>query len=522
MIGEFSMTAYPSRRAALTGGPWLVFAGSLLALGMLGALLYQRPDPVVTGPSAPPLVVYCAAGMKPPVEQAAREYEETCGTKVQLQFGGSGTLLSNLRIAKRGDLYLAADNSYIVTAREQGLVAESLPLALLEPVIAVKKGNPKNIRSLPDLLRDDVLVALANPDAAAIGRISRQLLEQSGQWEPIAQRAKVFKPTVNDVANDIRLAGIDAGIIWDATANQYPELEAVRVPAFQAAREQVTIGVLKSTTQPTAALRFARYLAARDRGLLAFKQHGFSPVDGDVWAETPEITLYSGGVNRVAIEDTVNGFQQREGVIVTTVFNGCGILTAQMRAITKGQRPDAFPDAYLACDVSFMDNVQDLFLDSIDVSETDMVLVVPKGNPKGIHTLADLTRPDLRIGLAHPQTSALGKLSERLLQELGLHDAIEPNVKTRKPTADFLVTDMRAGALDAVIVYRANTAKASDDLDVLDIDHPAARAIQPYAVSRQSKHKHLLDRLLQAITTPESQAHFETVGFRIRAGSSES
>ena len=38
---------------------------------------------------------------------------------------------------------------------------------LMTPVIAVRKGNPKLVRSLGDLLR--VEVALANPEAAAIG-----------------------------------------------------------------------------------------------------------------------------------------------------------------------------------------------------------------------------------------------------------------------------------------------------------------------------------------------------------------
>ena len=49
-------------------------------------------------------------------------------------------------------LYLAADESYIRLARQQGLLAEAIPLARMRPVVAVAKGNPKNVRTLDDLL----------------------------------------------------------------------------------------------------------------------------------------------------------------------------------------------------------------------------------------------------------------------------------------------------------------------------------------------------------------------------------
>ena len=48
------------------------------------------------------LVMLCAAGIKNPVTKIAKAYEEEYGVSVRLQFGGSGTLLSNLEIAHAG------------------------------------------------------------------------------------------------------------------------------------------------------------------------------------------------------------------------------------------------------------------------------------------------------------------------------------------------------------------------------------------------------------------------------------
>ncbi|MCP5522395.1 MAG: molybdate ABC transporter substrate-binding protein [Verrucomicrobiales bacterium] len=482
------------------------FIVSLGAAAALGVALYllQRPKP---GVAVDQLVVYCAAGLKPPVEEVARAYEQAGGPRVELQYGGSGALLSNLRVAARGDLFIAADESYLEIARSNHLVAEVIPLARMTPVIGVRQGNPKHIQSLKDLLRDDVKVALANPEAAAIGRTTRALLQSAGLWDPVSAHVVVLKPTVNDLANDLKLGTADASILWDAVVNQYPELEAVSVPAGPAHAQQVAVGVLTASEQPTAALRFARYLGARDRGLKVFEKDGYPPVVGDVWAEIPKVVLYSGGVNRIAIDETVNRFEAREGVQVTRVYNGCGILVAQIKS---GQRPDA----YLACDVTFLDQVNNLFGPSTELSETDIVLLVPKGNPKGLHTLSDLTAPGLKLGVANAQQSTLGDLTARLLRAQGIYDGVMANVRVQTPTADLLVNDLRTGSLDAVVVYEANTSQVRDSLEVIHLDLPGAKAIQPYAVGQSSEYPRLMERLLSAIRTPESQQRYGDVGFR--------
>ena len=64
--------------------PWLVAIGSLaLAVGLVALLQWQsrtaRPD---RGAVEKPLIVFCAAGIKPPVEAVAHEYEQEFGVRV--------------------------------------------------------------------------------------------------------------------------------------------------------------------------------------------------------------------------------------------------------------------------------------------------------------------------------------------------------------------------------------------------------------------------------------------------------
>jgi len=481
------------------------------AILLVGLLVWKpgtsRPD----AKSRPALIVYCAAGIKVPVEAVARQYEHDYGVPVQLQYGGSQTLLANVELSKRGDLYLPADESYIALAREKGLVAEVIPLARMTGVLAVRKGNPKNIRSLDDLQRADVSVCQANPDAAAIGKATRELLQKTGQWTAIEKRTVVFKPTVNDVANDLKLGTVDAGFIWDAMLRLYPELEAVPVQGMTNVTASIAVSVIRTSSQPTAALKFARYLSARDKGLKEFAQDGYVPADGDAWAEKPELVLYSGAMNRVAVEETINQFEHREGVQVTRVFNGCGILVAQMKA---GGRPDA----YLTCDKSFVPPVQELFPEPpLEMSDSEIILLVPKGNPKNLHTLADLAAPGLRIGLANAEQSTLGALTQRLLEQDGILGTVMKNVVTQTPTADLLVNQMRTGALDATVVYISNTTKVREQLDVVKISVPGSVAVQTYSVGKDSRHRRLAGRLRDALRSSESRARYETAGFHWRS-----
>lgn len=480
---------------------------ALIALAALPVwkLLHSSPS------TAQPLTVYCAAGLKVPVEAIAREYEQKFGVPIQLQYGGSQTLLANIEISKQGDLYLPADDSYIDIARNKGLIDETLPVAQMRPTLAVKKGNPKNIRTLDDLIHGKAVIAQANPDAAAIGKLTRAVLQKTGQWAALEKRTAVFKPTVNDVANDLTLGSADAGFIWDANVRQYPELEAVALPELAGASAHMSIAVLHGTTQPTAALRFARYLTAWDRGAVKFERDGYKPAQGDLWSEKPEIRLLVGSMLRPAIEQTINDFQEREGVQVIRVYNGCGILVGQMRA---GEHPDA----YFACDKSFMDQVHDLFLDSVDISQNQLAILVPKGNPHGIHNLKDLAKPGLKVGIGHEKQCAMGVLTQRTFKEGSVEAEVMKNVVVQTPTGDMLVNQLLTGSLDAAVAYVSNAKSAGDKLEWIAIDVPCALAVQPIAVGKESVHKYLTQRLLDAIRSRQSRERFEASGFHWQAG----
>jgi molybdate transport system substrate-binding protein len=256
----------------------------MLAVALGAVVLFYRNGAPSSAEKS--ITVYCAAGLKQPVEVIAEQYRRECGVEVRLQYGNSGSMLSALRVAKHGDLFIAADEAALADARKFDAIREAIPLVKQRPVIGVRAGNPKSIRTLGDLQRSDVRVALADPQAAAISRTARAALGSG--WRAIADRAIVTKPTVTDIAADLSLGAVDAALIWDSTVPQFKGLEAIEVPEFSSSTATSSAAVLAVCTQPAAALRFARYLSAPEKGGIVFDKHGFKASGGDAWAEKPD------------------------------------------------------------------------------------------------------------------------------------------------------------------------------------------------------------------------------------------
>jgi len=509
---------------------WVVLLAGIAVIGLCVALLSRGGR--AHDSSGETLTLFAAAGLRVPVERIAQQYEQEFGTKIDLQYGGSNTLLNQLQVNKFGtaDLYLAADDFYTDKAVELGLARETLPIGHQRPVIAVRKDQTKGIASLADLLREDVSVSVAHPDQAAVGRAIQNALEAvtvdgTNRWaqlEAAVTSRGVFKPTVNDVANDIKLGAVDAGIVWDTTVAmpQYRDVfVAISVPELEGDPNLVSLAVLTSSRQPTAALRFARYLTARDKGLLVFEEAGLRPVEGDVWAERPQINFYCGAVNRRVVEGIVADFQEREGVDVNTIYDGCGILTSRMKTIDGQQPALGFPDVYMACDVYYLENVREWFQEAANVSDVEIVIAVPHGSTK-VRTADDLIKPGIRVAIGQPDQCTIGALTRRMLSEDGLYDKLmakqaEPGeVVVEKSSSALLVPDVVTGHVDAAIAYITDVLVNQDKVDIVRIASPRNLAIQPLSIAKSSDHKYLVRRLFRRIVaSPEA---FESAGFHFR------
>ncbi|MCE9567840.1 MAG: molybdate ABC transporter substrate-binding protein [Planctomycetes bacterium] len=272
-----------------TSSSTMIAVGSLLLLGLFAAGLFWRERQHRPTPANQPLIVYAAPTSRLPLELIATDYETETGQRVELRFGASEDILTKVRFpnaTEPADLFIPADDSYIRQAREAGLAAESLPIARVHGVLLLAKTNPKGIATWADLLRDGVKVAVPNP-AAAVGKLARNHLTKTGKWAALEPHA-VDTGTVTEAANATKIGGVDAAIVWDAVAHApaYKEQTVLTVPELDGVEGRVEMAVLNQTRDPEAARRFARYVAASDRGLVRFREFKFRVEENaSTWAD---------------------------------------------------------------------------------------------------------------------------------------------------------------------------------------------------------------------------------------------
>ena len=487
---------------------------SVAAVSGLSYALIRQTAPKDLSPSSEPIVVHVAEALRGPMEPIAKQYEEERGQKVELRYGPSQTILSQMILSKQGDLFVPADDSYIEDAKKKGVTAEILPLASMTAVLVTKPGFSVAAKTMNDVLRPGVKWVIANPDAAAISKIARRTLEKSGHWAKLQKLKPTMQGNVNQVAQAVSLGAADVGIVWDVVARQFPKATVIRLPELDQAKGQIQVAVTTFAKNPQNALDFAKYLAAADKGQVEFEKHGFrTSAVADTMAERPEILLHAGSMLRPAIEPTLVEFEERENCRITRVYNGCGILVSQMKA---GDRPDL----YFACDTQFMKQVQDLFEPAAVLSSNQLVIAVPKGNPLEVASLKDLGKTDLKLGVGHEQQCALGSLTQATFLKSGLVARLARNIKVQSPTGDLLVNQLRTGALDAVVCYQSNVAPYEKELEAIAIDiqeSSCTQPEQPIAVSKTTRHPQLVSRLIQTLQTAESKKRFLDLGFTWKA-----
>ena len=236
----------------------------------------KAEKPEESGSAAKELLLYCGAGIRPPVEQMIEAFRREHGVKIVTDYAGSEVLISKIKLARRGDLYMPGDKHYVEQAAREGMILSQQSVCYFVPTILVRKGNPKNIHGLRDLLVDGLKLGLGDAKACAIGRKTKQIFAKNNiAWENIEKNVAFQSLTVNELGMQIQAGSLDAVIVWDAIARYYIEHGTeVPIPVEENVISTVNIGILTFTKDRSLAGQFVEF-AASQRGQSIFKQHNY-------------------------------------------------------------------------------------------------------------------------------------------------------------------------------------------------------------------------------------------------------
>ncbi|MDQ7784663.1 MAG: molybdate ABC transporter substrate-binding protein [Desulfomonilaceae bacterium] len=236
--------------------------------------------------AADSLLVFAGAASKPPTEDAAKAFEAKTGVKVDVIFGGSGYVLSQMMLGRKGDLYFPGSSDYMETAKKKDVVfAETEKnIVYLVPAINVRKGNPKKVGSLKDLTRPDLKVAIANPEGVCVGAYAVELIEAlftPEEKEAFRKNLINYTESCEKTATAISLKAADAVIGWRVFQYWDPErIETVPLEKSQVIRiGYIPIAISKYTSNRPLAQKFIDFLLSEDGKKIFQKYQYFMSAD---------------------------------------------------------------------------------------------------------------------------------------------------------------------------------------------------------------------------------------------------
>lgn len=208
----------------------------------------------------------------------------------QIRAGGAARL-GGREIKVRADVFLSTTKALTDGLFSDGFLEEARPYAGNRLVLAVRKGNPKNIRGLEDLSRPDVRVSMPDPETEGIAAYVLDMYRDfggPGLVRAVMETKRRDGTTTltrvhhRETPDALEKGDADAGPVWHTEGVEHEArgrgVETVEVgEAYdQRARVAYHLAPLKRAPHPEAARRFVDFVLGPE-GQDVFAAHGFLP-----------------------------------------------------------------------------------------------------------------------------------------------------------------------------------------------------------------------------------------------------
>jgi molybdate transport system substrate-binding protein len=142
-------------------------------------------------------------------------------------------------------------------------------------VLAVQKGNPKELRSIQDLAQPGLKVALTDPQYSTCGEMVFELLEKKGIKKAVLKNAEnCLTKGHSTLRTSLKTQVVDAVIMWNGVAHTFRKsLDVVKTPYEYDEEIRVHIIGLSYSEEPELLRQFITF--ARTKGPDTFADYGY-------------------------------------------------------------------------------------------------------------------------------------------------------------------------------------------------------------------------------------------------------
>ena len=219
------------------------------------------------------VTVFAAASLTGTFDELARSFEGAHpGTEVTLVLGGSAGLATQIVNGAPADVFASAASAHMATVVEAGFAQAPTPFASNRMRIAVPDGNPARVRTVADLARPGVTVAVCQPKTPC-GAGAETVFANAG----ITVRPVTEEPDVKAALAKVTLGEVDAAMVYvtDVPASA-PDVRGITIPAQVNTTTDYLITTIADSQNAQTATRFVNYVTSQ-QGLRVLADAGFGP-----------------------------------------------------------------------------------------------------------------------------------------------------------------------------------------------------------------------------------------------------
>jgi len=238
--------------------------------------------------------VFAGSASKPPLDEAARAFEKQNGAKVYLTYGGSGTVLSQMKLTRIGDIYIPGSPDFMSKAEKDGIIdpASIRIIAYLIPSINVQSGNPLNIQSLSDLTRPGLRVGIGNPATVCVGLYAVEVLDYNYLLKEVYPNILTQAASCESTAALVSLKSVDAVVGWSIFQDWDPQnIQTVYLKPSQIPRlAYIPAAISTFAKEKDAAEAFLEFLTSAT-GQEIFRKWGYDVTEKEARQYAPDAEI---------------------------------------------------------------------------------------------------------------------------------------------------------------------------------------------------------------------------------------
>lgn len=245
----------------------------------MGNLLADQPD----FSDAPPLQISAASSLTESLNDLQSLYYTMTGVELNLNFGASSVLKTQIEQGAEADLFLSANFSHYDSLEKAGLIEKGKQFVQNGLVLAVAKDNT-SIQKVEDMAQDGVKIIFANDDVP-VGKYTAEILanydKKSGDnlSEKINANVVSKEENVRQVLSKVALGEGDCAIVYDTdiTEDVKDKVRLVPIDEDCNVKGEYWVGLLKKDSPNPAAENFYDYLTDSEASSV-FEKYGFTPI----------------------------------------------------------------------------------------------------------------------------------------------------------------------------------------------------------------------------------------------------